>query len=54
VPSKSKLDKLAEAAYARFQELPADVQKKRFKVISNLKFRPRKATRGPQVLLSRA
>jgi hypothetical protein len=54
VPSKSKLDKLAEAAYARFQELRADEQKKRFKAISNLKFRSRKATRGPQVPLSHA
>jgi hypothetical protein len=42
--TKSKLDKLAEVAYARFQLLPAKKQKNTVKAVKKLKFRWSKAT----------
>jgi hypothetical protein len=54
VAPKSKLDKLSEIAYARFQELSAEEQKSNLKVISKLKFRTSKTTRVPHAPLLRA
>jgi hypothetical protein len=54
VATKSKLHKLAEAAYKYFQELPAEEQKNRIKAIRKLKFRPSKTAGLPHTPASHA